>query len=96
MSFLSGDVLVCHITKKPVAYTAALTGWGAHRRTFSLTCSLPLSKSPDTCTVLLSHVCGTAHLCSFYNLAFGQFPIASGFALIARETKAPWGFLDGR
>lgn len=75
MSFLSGDVLVCHITKKPVAYTAALTGWGAHRHTFSLTCSLPLSKSLDTCTVLLSRVCGTAHLCSFITLLLASFQL---------------------
>lgn len=63
---------------------------------FSLTSSLPLSKSLDTCTAVRSCVCGTAHLCYFITLLLASFQIASDFALIARETKVQWGSLGGR
>lgn len=43
--------------------------------TLSLTCSLPLSKSLDTCTAARSHVCGIAHLCCFITLLLASFQL---------------------
>lgn len=53
------------------------TGWGPCRHTFSIACSLPLSKSLDACTAAFSCICGTAHLCSFMTslLAGFQLPL---------------------
>lgn len=76
MLFLSWDDLACLALRQTGDLHRFLkAGWGPHRHSFSITCSLPLSKFLDACIAALSCICGTAHLCSFMTLLLAGFQL---------------------